>query len=521
MLQPGAAQQMLLRAYLERNTSTAFGKAHGFETIRNYEEFARNVPLADYDAFQPWIDRVRKGEPNVLTHEAVTHLVPTSGTTSARKLIPFTAGLQREFNAAIGPWLIDLYRQIPGSVGGPAYWSITPVIGSAEMEAAVGNNERPAALPIGFDSDTAYLGGARKRLVEATMAVPPAIQRAASIHTFRYATLLSLLRCRELRLISVWHPSFLSLLLDALPAHWEKLLVDVENGSWSCGQETPSEGPSPQPVRPLPQRAKELRAADPLTPATLWPKLRLVSCWGDGPAALALADLKQRFPNVRLQPKGVIATEAFVTLPFGSRHPLAITSHFFEFIADSGRVHLAGDLRQGSEYEVVVTTAGGLWRYRLGDRVRVNGFVRQTPSFAFLARNGNVSDQFGEKLSEAFVAKAMCETFGMNATPPAFALLAPDRDEAGCHYTLYVEGTPRPAWTKALDAALRQNPHYAYCRDLGQLLPIRLFVIPEGAYQKFAERETANGARLGDVKPTLLSQRNDWSKVFVGTYADH
>jgi len=276
-----------------------------------------------------------------------------------------------------------------------------------------------------------------------------------------------------------------------------------------------------QPVRPLPQRAKELRAADPLKPATLWPELRLVSCWGDGPAALALADLKQRFPNVRLQSKGLIATEAFVTLPFGSRNPLAVTSHFFEFIDDSGRVHLAGDLREGAEYEVVVTTAGGLWRYRLGDRVRVNSFVRQTPSLAFLARSGNVSDHFGEKLSEAFVAKAMCETLGMNATPPSFALLAPDKDEAGCHYTLYVEGSPRPAWPKALDAALRRNPHYAYCRDLGQLLPIRLFVIPEGGYQKFAEREKANGARLGDVKPALLSQRDDWSKFFVGTYADH
>ncbi|MEO6184545.1 MAG: GH3 auxin-responsive promoter family protein, partial [Verrucomicrobiota bacterium] len=61
--------------------------------------------------------------------------------------------------------------------------------------------------------------------------VPSLVQRAASLETFRYATLLCLLRCRDLRLISVWHPSFLSLLLDALPSHWKNLLFDIEKGA--------------------------------------------------------------------------------------------------------------------------------------------------------------------------------------------------------------------------------------------------------------------------------------------------
>ena len=56
-------------------------------------------------------------------------------------------------------------------------------------------------------------------------------------------------------------------------------------------------------------------------------------------------------------------------------------------------------LRKGNEYEVVVTTSGGLWRYRLGDRVLVDGFVQKTPSLRFLGRPGNVSDLFGEKAS--------------------------------------------------------------------------------------------------------------------------
>ena len=126
-----------------------------------------------------------------------------------------------------------------------------------------------------------------------------------------------------------------------------------------------------------------------------------------------------------MQPKGLLATEAFVSLPFGAHHPVAIRSHFFEFIDPAGKVHTIDHLYENGEYEVVVTTGGGLWRYRLGDWVRVNGFVGKTPSLSFLGRKSNVSDQCGEKLSEEFVATAMQEVFCDHS--PAFALLAPTR----------------------------------------------------------------------------------------------
>lgn len=368
---PQIVQRQKLRALLQDNAHTAFGKAHGFDAIHNYEEFARRVPLADYDALEPWIKKICRGEKNILTRDLVTHLIPTSGSTSARKLIPFTAGLQREFNAAIGPWLVDLARQQPGILGGPAYWSVTPALPETKRE--------ESAVPIGFEADTAYLGGARRRLANAVMAVPAGVQHAKSLKAFRYETLLHLLRCRELRLISVWHPSFLTLLLDSLPEQWDRLLA----GLGSC------------------RRGEELRATNPLRPETLWPNLKIISCWGDGAAELALTDLQRRFPNVSVQPKGLLATEAFVTIPFDGKRPLAINSHFFEFIDEQGRVHLAHEVRANQTYEVIITTAGGLWRYRMGDTVQVTGFLGQTPSLRFLGRSGNVSDLFGEKLSES------------------------------------------------------------------------------------------------------------------------
>jgi len=377
-----------------------------------------------------------------------------------------------------------------------------------------------SAVRIGFDSDTAYLGGAQRKLVDAIMAVPSGVQRAASLEAFRYATLLCLLHCRDLRLISVWHPSFLSLLLDMLPTHWKNLLSDIERGTCLVANAFPSEVQTSLLKNPSSRRAKELFGANPLEPETLWPELRVISCWGDGAAKYAIADLRKRFPNALLQPKGIIATEAFITLPFSQKQPLAVSSHFFEFIDSSGVVRLPQDLREGEEYEVAVTTGGGLWRYRIGDRVVINGWVEKTPSLQFLGRNGNVSDRFGEKLSETFVAEVMSEIFGESTIRPRFALLAPDENESGCRYTLYIEGASRSDLGELFENALRRNPHYAYCRDLGQLHPLRIFVIAGKGYETFAQRLSSQGARLGEIKPAVLSRLSGWSKTFAGEYLE-
>jgi hypothetical protein len=381
-------------------------------------------------------------------------------------------------------------------MNGPAYWSITPAIQTQSNE--------QSAVPIGFDTDAEYLGGVRRRLAEAVMAVPSNVARATSTETFRYQTLMHLLRCRELRLISVWHPSFLVLLLEALPDLWERLIKEIATGNASRSS--------------LPKRAAELRAANPLQPETLWPNLRIVSCWGDCAASLALENLRRRFPCALIQPKGLIATEAFVSVPFRGQYPLAINSHFCEFIDSNGHVFPAEALRDGEKYEIVVTTAGGLWRYRVGDHVVVTGFTEKTPSLKFVGRGGDTSDLFGEKLSETFVNEAFREVFGHDM--PSFALLAPDEQGAGYAYTLYVEGTPQRQWAGNLDGILRRNPHYAYCRELGQLKPLRLFVISQNGFETFARKQAAPGVRLGDIKAVALSRKQGWSQTFSGKYAD-
>lgn len=501
---PAETQAGILRRLLACNSDSAYGRAHGFEKIRSYEQFRERVPIVDYDDLASWIARIVRGEKSVLTCEPVTRLVPTSGSTGGRKLIPYTASFQRELNRAIGPWMVDLCRQHPSVPLGPAYWSISPALPASDEASAV---------PIGFDDDSAYLGGVRQRLAESTFAAPSALRLVRDPDDFRYLTLLCLLRQPGLRLVSVWHPSFFTLLLDALPARWDEWVGDVTNGGCRRASQLAPEIRAAVDAPPQPRRAAELRRAGPADARQLWPRLRVVSCWGDAQAALPFAELQRRLPGVALQSKGLLATEAFVSIPFRGRHPLAVASHFFEFEDARGAVRRAHELRAGESCAVIVTTGGGLWRYRLGDLVEVDGFVGATPSLRFLGRGASVSDLCGEKLAEAFVTRAIAAASASCGCIPHFAMLAPECDGDGhWSYTLFAEGELPPELPARLDAGLRANPHYALCRDLGQLGPVTCVRVTNG-YQIFSAASAAPGRRLGDIKPQALSPRTDWRTV--------
>jgi hypothetical protein len=262
-------------------------------------------------------------------------------------------------------------------------------------------------------------------------------------------------------------------------------------------------------------RGLELRRARPDSLSTIWPLLRLISCWGDGPARPYAAELAARAPGIALQHKGLLATEGVVTIPFRERHPIAITSHFFEFLTSSGRPALAHQLESGVEYSVVLTTGGGLYRYHLADRVIVDGRIDRTPSLTFVGKDDRVSDRCGEKLSDGFVAGVLDRMFATQRIRPRFAMLAPEELPTGVCYTLFVHGTgsQQPDLASILETALRANPHYAWCVDIGQLRPARVVSVGPQADRAYVDFCVAEGQRLGDIKPVSLHPHTGWARV--------
>jgi hypothetical protein len=508
---PERLQRDLLARYLRENAETVYGRAHGFASLHDVADYQERVPLTTWADYRPLLERIGAGEPDVLTRSPVRVLEGSGGTTQA-KLVPYTDALQAELRRAVAPWILDLARQHPGLLRGRSYWAITPVARAAEGAARPARGPADSAGPrVGFEQDSEYLGGAASRLVDATLVVPGAVRHIPDVASFRYATLLFLLRAPDLTLISVWHPSFLTLLLEALPGHWDRLLADL-----AAGTLTPP-SPLPAPLRAAlsrpaaVRRASKLRALGPASLGPIWPRLRVVSCWGDAHAALHLDGLRRALPGVVVQPKGLLATEACVTIPFEGAWPIAIRSHFFEFVeAGGGRPRLAHELEPGGTYSVVVTTGGGLYRYQLEDRVEVTGRLRATPSLRFLGKLGHLSDRVGEKLREDFVSAALGRVCRDLDVHPRFALLAPD----GEGYALFVEAPAVPeGLAAALDAALQFHADYRYARDLGQLRPAGVCRVENGL-ARYLERATERGQRLGDVKPLALSPLDGWRAWF-------
>jgi len=181
---------------------------------------------------------------------------------------------------------------------------------------------------------------------------------------------------------------------------------------------------------------------------------------------------------------------------------------------------MAHELEGGEIASVVVTTGGGLYRYRLEDRVAVDGFVGGTPSLRFLGKEGHVSDLCGEKLHESFVAGALARTFSALRISPRFALLAPGDDGGSPRYTLYLEpaellpSSVAERLAGTLETELAANPHYRLCVSLGQLAPATVFFVEKDGAVRYLEHRREQGQRLGEVKPLALSRDGGWGMVF-------
>ncbi len=472
---PRTSQAALLTQILAANADSDFGRTHCFADIHTLDDYRARVPIRPYDALRPWLDRVAAGETGILTSEAVIAFEETGGSTAGGKLIPYTASSLKAFRAAVLPWLADLARRRPGAFAGKAYVSVSPATRAPRM---IGG------IPVGMATEGAYLGADLVPAFLEIMAVPASVAYLSDVDEWRLASLTALARCPDLTLISIWSPTFLIVLLEALPQLAESLLRTLHDE---------------------PERARDVKTAlarSPVDTALLWPRLDTVSAWADGASRPYARRLQDMLPHATLQPKGLLATEGAVTTPCSSSRssswPVpALTSAVLEFIDENGQPLLCDELRAGQSYRVVMTNAGGFYRYDLGDRLLCHGYEDALPLLEFVGRD-IASDLVGEKLSEPFVSAALALVSGT-------ACLAP-RAATRSHYVLLVDTSDRATAHSAaatIEQRLRSNPQYDYARKIGQLGPVA-YEIVDHLLERYLRLGTRRGRRLSDIKPPGL-----------------
>ena len=87
---PVQTQEKVFKSLIADARNTVFGKDHQFDSIQSYDNFKNLVPIRDYEKLKPYVERIKKGEENVLWQGKPIYFAKTSGTTSGAKYIPIT-----------------------------------------------------------------------------------------------------------------------------------------------------------------------------------------------------------------------------------------------------------------------------------------------------------------------------------------------------------------------------------------------------------------------------------------------
>lgn len=508
-------QRGKLQGLLRRVSAGEASRERGIRRDWTWEEYSRRLPVTDYDSWRADINRQRRDGGARLTSSPVRRYQPTSGSSSAVKWVPYTRDFLGELDAAISPWIADLYRQWPGMGGGRHYWSMSWMPTSLRREMGPDLND-----------DMKLMAPAKRWLAGRTQAVPQQVSLAETSDDSLFATLAWLAAHHDLTLMSVWSPTFGLGLLEGLSRWREELATVLREGRW--GARAASMG---QLACPFSRRAAEKLeqwngSMRPDFFHELWPRLTLVSAW-DTAASRPWADkLGQLLPRADFQGKGLWATEGVVTIPLAGRHVLAYQSHVYEFEdVQDGRILPPWMLRRGQDVMPVLSTGSGLLRYRMNDVVHVEDFAGQVPCLRFLGRNDG-TDMVGEKLSVALIQETLDELDYRGLVRPLSLVGFDDAGDGKPGYVLLLEPedqrTPeglRPqlqATGEALENRLLRHFHYRLARDLGQLAPVRCLCHPR-MHALYLDECRKRGMIEGNIKVEALRY---WDGTIPGAFRD-
>ncbi len=383
--------------------------------------------------------------------------VPTSGTTSQRKWIPYTPQFRNDLNRAASVWLSSVGELHPQAFHGSHYWSLSWL--PTELRGKYSND------------DSMLLPGWQRWLFSDLFSVPQVIQNLKTSEETLFATMVYLTSNRKLSLVSIWSPTFFLELCRRIWDDFDKIVRDGD--TFLKARNLPR--PKFQPPKGLLIRGSfSVESVDCQNFfKTLWPNLKVISCWTSSTSLPWAHELQMLFASSTILPKGLWATEGPVTIPFDGRMALAASTHFFEFrCLATNRILPAWKLEKDQIVQPLLWNANGLIRYPLNDRMRVTDYLGQIPCLDFQGRINSV-DLVGEKISEQVASETLKQiSLILGSNSVALSLVAVETER---RYDLAIlqSGNLKPeaelAIARATEQLLSQGHHYKLARELGQL----------------------------------------------------
>ncbi|XP_056698668.1 jasmonoyl--L-amino acid synthetase JAR6 [Spinacia oleracea] len=550
----GEVQEETLRKILAENGETEYLRNVGLNGRTDSNSFKQCVPLATHKDFEPYIQRMMDGDTSpILTSQPIPAFSLTSGTTQGnRKFIPF--------NDALFDTTIQIYRT------SFAYKT---------REFGIKNGKALTFLYISKDFMTkgGLIGGTVSthllrhpkykdlmKEIQSESCSPVEVFSGSDFHESLYCHLLcGLLHYNEVQTISSTFGHSLVQAFQTFEQIWEDLCSDIRSGILNNRVSDPSTrvamskllNPNPELADMIYEKCSSLISHKwyGLIPE-IFPNVKYVHGIMTGSMEPYVKQLRKYAGLVRLVCGDYGASEGWIAVNANPRSPPEFATFavipnigYFEFIplkenrnggTEPKPVGLA-DVKLGEEYEIVVTNFAGLYRYKLGDSVKVMGFLNSTPNLKFLCRQNvmlsiNV-DKNTEKDLQIAVEEASKLLVGEKVELIDFTSHVDVSKELG-NYVIYWElsgETDENVLKECCNCLDRSfaDPGYVSSRKLGTIGPLELRMVNKGTFGKImlhclSMGNTPNQFKtprcVGSInKPLLLILGDNIVKGYIST----
>jgi len=474
---PHEVQRDVFLRLISDAKNTEFGRKYNFKNIKAYTEFQEQVPFSTYEEIYPYIDRMMKGEQNVLWPTDINWFAKSSGTTNAKsKFIPVSQEAMDESHFSGGKDLLAIYT-----------------------------NNNPESLL--FTGKNLSIGGSHQK--------NPLDPNGNSYYGDVSAVILQNM---PLWAKFVRTPSEEVVLLD----NWEEKLEKIAKET--LDENVTSMTGVPTWTLLVLKRVLELKGASNIL--EVWPNLEVFFH-----GAVAFGPYRQIFKDMIPSNKvfyvdAYNASEGFFGIQDqpDSEDMLLMLDYgiFYEFIPmssqglSSSRPIPLWEVEVGKNYAMIISTNAGLWRYNIGDTVR---FTNTNPyRIKISGRTKHFINAFGEELvienAEDAIAKS-CESTGAIIENFTAGPVYLEKNKRGGHeWIIEFVKTPNDLdkFTKLLDDNLKKlNSDYEAKRqkDLALVLPI-IRSVPTGTFYNWMKSKNKLGGqnkvpRLGNDRSHIES----------------
>ena len=402
-------QRRVLQEILQQAKDTELGRKSGFADIHGIDDFRQHMPLTTWADYEAYAERLKKGETD-LTFPGKTHYFTlTSSTTSSQGKYVANGDMQTKAFQ-----LIERMRQICYFMAEPRLLDgmLMPLVNTPE------SSTTEAGIPCGNASGMSVVRAG----MEDKLAFPMSVFQIADSHERDYQMMVAAISHRNVYVLAGNNAGRMTLLAHMAQERRDDIIRDIAAKD--------------------PARAEELRALKDFTPAGYWPELKLALFWLSASVGKYVDELRPLLPAAtRFMDVGYGSSESKFNIPLKPEEPsglLSTATAFYEFLpVEGGTPVLAHQTQAGHDYELIITTWGGLYRYQMQDVVRVTGFVGTTPKIEFLYKSVEMLNMVDEKLPASIINDLLREYFTKQGTP--LRQIQIYQDTQAKRYVCYIE----------------------------------------------------------------------------------